>query len=341
MGTKGMIILNTKDLLIKLCSASAVGHIKEAAETAEKELEAFSTVTVNEAYLRADIGGENQKAIILQAHMDQIAMIITNVYDDGFLSVTPVGGIDGRFLPATPVKIYGKEIIKGVFTSVPPHLKTGNVCPDFDKCMIDTGRADLKDIVSPGDMVFFDFPVTALQNDRLSSPGLDNRAGCAAVIKAAGKIAKENLPLHTIVILSMGEELGHRGAKVAAYGTEASAAIAVDVSFGDCPDVPSNKTSKLSSGVMIGISPILNKDIYKGLERLAGENNICFTREVMGGKTGTDADVISLSEGGIPTGLLSIPLRNMHTPLEVVDLKDIDATSQLLYLFAKEVAKNA
>ena len=332
--------MKVKELIIKLCSAPAVCHIKEAVAVAEQELKTFSSVEVKDTYLRADIGCDNAKTVMLEAHIDQVAMIVTTVYDGGFLSVTPVGAIDGRFLPATPVKIYGKEVIKGVFTSVPPHLKSGSSCPDFDKCLIDTGRTDLKDIVSPGDMVFFDYSVADLKNDRLSSPGLDNRAGCAAVIAAAKKIAEEKLPIHTLVILSMGEELGLRGAKVAAYNAEVSTAIAVDVSFGDSPEVPANKTARLESGTMIGVSPVLNKDIYKNLERLAEKNNIPFTVEVMGGKTGTDADVISITRGGIPTGLLSIPLRNMHTPLEVVSVKDIDATARLIYEFVKEAAEN-
>lgn len=333
--------MNTKELIFKLCSSPAAGHINESAKIAISELQSFSSVTVYDTYIRADINENSDKSLMLEAHIDQIAMIVTNVFCDGFLSVAPVGSIDSRFLPSTPVKIYGKNIIKGVFTSVPPHLKSQDGCPDFDKCMIDTGRKDLKDIVSPGDMVFFDVPVTELKNNHISSAGLDNRAGCAAVIKAAEKIAKEALPVHTTIILAMGEELGLRGAKIASYDTNVSTAIAVDVSFGDCPDVSPSKTSKLGSGTMIGISPILNKNVYKTLERLAKEKNISFTKEIMGGRTSTDADVISITKGGIPTGLLSIPLRNMHTPSEIVNIHDIDDTADLIFEFAKETAKNA
>ena len=330
--------MDLKNLVTELANATGIGHINEVTTVAEKYLAEFSKITENSNYLLAEIGkGEN--AIMLEAHMDEVGMLVTEVCDDGFLSVTNVGSIDTRLLPNQPVKIYGKELISGVFTSLPPHLGSGEVST-FDNIQVDTGRKDIADIVSVGDYLVLDSKPTSLLGDRITSKALDNRTGMAAVIAAGEEIAKLNLPFKVILLFPTGEELGLRGARVAAYDKKISKCISVDVSFGDCPDVPPSKTAPLGSGAMIGISPVLNRDIYKKLEVIAKENEIPYTLEVMGGTTSTDADVISLNQSGIPTGLVSIPLRNMHTPCEVVDLNDVKAVADLLVAYVKGETAN-
>ena len=330
--------MDLKNLVTELSSATGIGHINEITQVAEKYLAEFSKITENANYLLAEIG-RGEDAIMLEAHMDEVGMIVTEVCDDGFLSVTNVGSIDTRLLPSQPVKIYGKEVVNGVFTSLPPHLGSGEVAT-FDNLQVDTGRKDIADVVSLGDYLVLDSNPTNLLGDRITSKALDNRTGMAAVIAAGEKIAKLNLPFKVILLFPTGEELGLRGARVATYDKNVSKCISVDVSFGDCPDVPPTKTAKLGSGAMIGVSPILSRDIYKKLETLAKENEIPYTLEVMGGTTSTDADVISLNQWGVPTGLVSIPLRNMHTPCEVVDLKDIQAVADLLVAYVKGEAVN-
>lgn len=326
--------MNLTELITELAAADGIGHIGTVREVAKKYLSPFAKITENENYLLAEIG-EGEPLLMLEAHMDEVGMIVTEVYDDGFLSVTNVGSIDARFLPSQGVKIYGKEVVKGVFTNVPPHLKKGDSTPDFDFCQIDTGNKNIGKIVSKGDFVLFDAKPVSLLNNRISSKALDNRSGMAAVIKAGEKISQMKLPFKVILLFPTGEELGLRGARVAAYNSGVKKSIVVDVSFGDCPDVSPSKTAKLGSGAMIGVSPVLSRDIYKKLESVAKENNIPYTLEVMGGTTSTDADVISLNQSGIPTGLVSIPLRNMHTPCEVLDEKDVAAVSTLLAAYVE------
>lgn len=333
--------MDIENLLYDLTQTHSAGHINFSATVLKKVLEKCSKVTLNDSYLKAEVGESFQKSVMLEAHLDQVAMIVTCVYDSGFLRVSPVGAIDGRILPATPVLIYGKEILKGVFTSIPPHLKKEDVTPNFDNLFVDTGNLNAKNLISEGDLVFFDYPPAKLANNRFAASGLDDKAGCACAVSAFCELARLNLPIHITLMLSMGEELGLRGAAVGAYKEIADSCIAVDVSFGNHPEIPSHKTAPLGSGAMIGISPILSKRIYTALLNIAKENNIPFSTEVMGGKTGTDADVISITKGGIPTALLSIPLRNMHCPLEVVDLKDLNAVTKLLVNFVKEEAENA
>jgi endoglucanase len=328
--------MNCETLITTLCRSRSAGHIKETVNVAADYLKSFAEVEVNENYIKAVIDKNSDRTIMLEAHIDQVGFIVTAVFDDGFLKVAPVGSIDPRFLPSTEVVLFGKEKVSGVFTSVPPHLKKGDALPNFDVCLVDTGRADIKDVVSPGDIGFFASEPTSLLNNCITACGLDNRAGCAAVLLAAEKIASEKSGANVIILLTMGEELGLRGAKVAAFDSKADIALAVDVSFGNFEGISSDKTSTVGSGPMIGISPILSKNIYSTLTKLAENCNIPYTKEVMGGRTGTNADIISISGSGIPAALVSIPLRNMHTPCEVVSLADIENSAQLIYLFVKE-----
>lgn len=326
--------MDLKNLLIKLASSEGVGYMDTVADIAVRQLSPFSKVTKTDNCLMAEFG-EGDYTIMLEAHMDEVAMIVTEVFDDGFLSVAPVGSIDARLLPAQPVKIYGKQTVSGTFTSVPPHIKNEDSVPSFDTCKIDTGDVNIGEKVSQGDLVLFDAPAVELKNNRISSKALDNRAGMAAVIMAAKKIAAQNPKSKLVLLFPTGEELGLRGARVSAYYIPADECIVVDVSFGDCMEVPASKTAKLGSGAMIGISPVLDKNIYNKLKRLAKENDIPFTLEVMGGATSTDADVITLTRSGIPSGLISIPLRNMHTPAEVVDINDVKAVANLIAAYVE------
>lgn len=331
--------MDLKNLLIDLASSEGVGYLDNVSKVAKKQLEEFSKVTKTENCLMAEFG-EGDYTIMLEAHMDEVAMIVTEIFDDGFISVSPVGSIDARLLPAQPVKIYGKEVVSGTFTSVPPHLKSESSVPNFDDCKIDTGDKNIGEKISLGDLVLFDAPAIELKGGRITGKALDNRAGMAAVITAAKKIASQNLKNKVVLLFPTGEEVGLRGAKVSAYNTPADECIVVDVSFGDCPEVPSSKTAKLGSGAMIGISPVLDKNIYKKLEQTAKEMGIPYTLEVMGGTTSTDADVISLTRSGIPTGLISIPLRNMHTPCEVADINDINAVANLIAAYTERGGLN-
>lgn len=331
--------MDLKNLLIDLASSVGVGYLNNVTDVAKQHLEKFSKVTKTDNCLMAEFGSGDY-TIMLEAHMDEVAMIVTEIFNDGFVSVSPVGSIDARLIPAQPVKIYGKEIVQGTFTSVPPHLKSDTVVPTFDNCKIDTGDINVGEKISQGDLVLFDITAKELLNNRITCKALDNRVGMAAVITAAKIIASKTPSVKVVLLFPNGEELGLRGARVASYNIPADECIVVDVSFGDCMEVPAYKTAKLGSGAMIGISPILDKNIYKKLQQLAKENDIPNTAEVMGGTTSTDADVITLTRDGIPCGLVSIPLRNMHTPAEVVDVNDVEAVANLIAAYVERGGLN-
>lgn len=325
--------MNIKQLLTELAGEVGVGHKKDVYKIATKYLEKFSTVTENNNYIIAEIDKGSNYTIMLEAHIDEVGMIITDILDGGFLLASKIGSLDGRLLPAMPVKVFGNKTVDGVFTSIPPHIKGNDSCPSFENCYIDTGINNIGEIISLGDIAVFDAEPIWLTNERITSKALDNRAGVAAVICAAKRLAEADCPVNIKLLFPMGEELGLRGARVGAFEANVNENISVDVSFGDCPDVPSHKTAKLGSGAMIGISPVLCNDIYTKLKQTSEKHSIPYTLEVMGGTTSTDADVISLSGSGIPSGLISIPLRNMHNPAEIVDIRDVEAVADLLYSY--------
>lgn len=322
--------MNLKDILKELTEADSMGGLFGALEVAEKYLKEFSKVERYNGSLIATLG-EGEKTVLLDAHIDEIGMFVTSC-KDGFISVAAAGGIDARMLSAMRVKIHGKKTVLGVFQSVPPHLSKGSdeVMP-LENLYIDTGLgADAEDIISIGDRVTFESPFIELNNGVVSAKALDNRASVAALIKVAEILKSRPLNVKVAILLSDKEEIGSDGAKIAAFYINPDEAIVVDVSFGNALGVAEEKSGVLGKGGMIGISPVLSREVTEKLKNLAKEKNIRHQFEVMGSKTSTNADVVAVNREGVKCGLVSIPLRNMHTPSEIVDISDIEAVAELL-----------
>lgn len=328
--------MDLKNILKQLCEADNLCGKDDAADIAENFLKQFADTERHGGSLIAEFGDKNGETVLLEAHIDEIGMLVTEI-KDGFLSVAPVGGIDPRMLPGMRVNIYGKTALKGVFCSTPPHLlKDGSETPSFDNLYIDTGLGkEAESLISVGDRVTFASDFAELKGSLVTSKSLDDRAGVAALLLASEMLSKENINKRIVVLLSDLEETGGSGAKTASYRIDPNFAVAVDVSFGDQPGVSDCGT--LGNGAMIGISPLLSREVAERLKATAEKNGIKYQLEVMGGKTSTDADHIALTREGVKTGLLSIPLRNMHTPAEVVDIADIQSVADILTGFVKDL----
>lgn len=284
--------------------------------------------------LTARLDGEG-KMFLLDAHADRIGLIVTSVEEGGFLRVAKCGGMDARVLAAQDVTVWGRQPVYGVITSVPPHLSKageGNKAVDFDKILVDVGmsREEACKLISPGDRITVKAPVSELMNGRISAAALDDRAGCAVIIRAAELISKSENHPSLILLFSGQEETGGDGAVTGSFNLDADECIAVDVSFADAPDMPSSKVGKLGKGPMIGIAPVLSYDMSMKLQSISWEKNIPYQLELMGDSTGTNADHIAISKGGIRTGLISVPQRNMHTAVEIVDIEDIENCARLI-----------
>ena len=319
------------------------GREQAEAERLAAYLSKFAqNAAVHEGYVSAQLGNdENKPNLLLCAHIDQVGFLVTDITEDGFLRIGPVGGIDRRLLLGQPVMIWGKAHLFGVISILPPHLTGGDqAVPEWGGFCVDTGYSsaeELKDKVSRGDAVTFCADEHSLLGNRIVNQGLDNRAGAAAVLCAAEELSQcENLPFNVTVAFSFQEERSGRGAKLAAANLNPDLAIAVDTTFGYAHGENPQETFPLGSGAAIGISPVLSKVLSDRLTETAEKHKIPWTPEVMTGTTGTDADSLALAPGGCKVCTVSIPIRNMHTPVEVLDLADVVSTVRLLVEFAKE-----
>ena len=327
------------EILSALCSARGVsGDETDVCICAADMLRGVAdSISVADGSVTAHFaGGEGKPKFTLDAHIDQIGFIVTSLEKGGFLRVSPCGGIDDRLLAGLPVRIYGREVVSGVICSVPPHLVHGDekVIP-ANECRIDTGMSleKLSRLVSKGDSVGFYAPPQMLSGTRVTSGALDNRAGAAALLYALKMLRGRETAFDITAVFTAQEELGCRGAVTAAYSTEAEFALSFDVSFALSPGEDESACGVLGKGPMIGFAPVLDRKMSMSLCKLAQEYNIPFQREIMSGQTSTNADKFSISRGGIRTALISVPLRYMHSPAEIIDIDDIDASARLLCKF--------
>lgn len=325
--------MSIKDILFELSSLDAVGNITCAADRAFEMLSRYADCQrSSNLNIIGKIKGENDYTLMLDAHIDQIAMIVTNVDENGFLTVQKSGGIDIRALPSRRVTVHGKEKITAVFCSTPPHLSSGEKeYTDITEIKLDTLLGSkAKELICVGDYVTFNNEPCALQGGRVIGRSFDDRAAAACLIEVAKRLEGKKLPFNIAFVLSDGEELGLRGIRTAAFKVNPDEALAVDVSFGDGVGISEDDCAKLSSGAMIGSAPSLDRGVTNKLLKVAEEKNIPHTIEVMADRTGTNADMISVNREGVRTCTVSIPLRNMHTDVEILDLKDLESVCDLL-----------
>lgn len=282
---------------------------------------------------------DSKKTLLFEAHIDEIGLIVTYIEDSGFVRVHNCGGIDTRLLAAQSVTLHGDKAYKGVIATLPPHAKADTEkAAKISDISIDTGfsKEQLAGKISLGDKVTIDSSFGKMLGNRVTGKALDNRSGVYAVLLALEKLKDLQTKYNVAVLFSCQEEVDGRGAQMGAYNINPDYAIAVDVSFAKAPGTKPQQVKEMGKGVMIGISSSLSRELSNTLTSLAEKNEIAYQLEVMGGRTGTDADAIVISRGGVVTGLLSIPQKNMHMPIEIVDVEDIEATAKLLAEFAKE-----
>ncbi|MGN0579855.1 MAG: M42 family metallopeptidase [Ruminococcus sp.] len=338
--------MELEKILITLAEASgASGSENDAAETALSMLRKYCTdAEIKNGNVIGYVGGrdENKKTVLLDAHLDQIGFVVTHIEENGFVKFSNLGGIDRRLLPAQQVVIRGKQNIRGVIGSVPPHLSNGeSSVPTYDNLAIDTGMTaeELSKYVSPGDAITFDNKCHRLLGSRITGQSFDDRCGIAAILYALDLLRNSEPDCNLAVLFSTQEELGERGAAIGGFEINPDIAIAVDVSFGYVTGENELKCGKLGKGPMIGISPSLSREISDKLTDTAEKNGIPYQIEVMNGLTSTNADRFSVCRGGAKACTVSIPLRYMHTPVEVIDIRDVEFSGRLLAAYIKEAQK--
>ncbi|MBN1933838.1 MAG: M42 family metallopeptidase [Anaerolineae bacterium] len=293
--------------------------------------------------LKRGTGPEPRRRIMLAGHMDEIGLIVT-VLDKGFLRFTQVGGFDVRTLMGQEVTVHGSTVngrkdLPGIIGCRPPHVlneEDRSKPMPMDQLFIDVGltQDELQKVVRPGDLITIRRPFTELQNGLVCGKAFDDRAAVTCIAECLDLLQGLRHEWDVYAVATVQEEVGLRGAITSAYGIVPDVGIAIDVGFGRQPGVPEGIAIDLNKGPSLCMGPNMHPAVFEGLKSTAIEHEIPFQTDVSErGQTGTDAGAIQVTREGIPTGLLSIPLRSMHTPIETLSIKDVARTGRLLAYF--------
>ena len=329
--------MELKEVLFDLCAAHGVsGSERSAFAVARRYLAPFARSIYSDANgnLYAELGDpQAAKTLLLDAHLDRIGLIVTDIDDNGFVKVDKCGGVDIRTLQNTVIE--SETGLRGTVCCLPPHLSDGSEdkANPISKTWLDFGMPaeEVKKRLSVGDVLTFCTEPAELLGGKLTAPALDNRSGVASLIRVAELLSGKSCPYRVTLLLSSQEETFGTGAATGAFRIDADEAIAVDVSFANQPDISGQYAGiSLKKGPMIGIAPILSRQMSNRLIALAKERNIPFQREPLAGRTGTNADRIALTKSGVRTALVSIPEKYMHTQSEVIHPDDVENTAQLI-----------
>jgi endoglucanase len=291
--------------------------------------------------LKNGVGPKPRPTILIASHMDAIGLMVTSI-QDGFLRVTEVGGLDARVLPGQLVTVHGRRDLPGVIVQPPAHVlpsgaQDGPVPIKY--LLVDTGMRprQVQRQVRIGDLISFSQEPVQLQGDTLAGRSLDNRASVAALTLCLEELQTRKHAWDVWAVATSQEEVTMGGARTSAFQLRPDLAVAVDVTWGKSPNTPEHKTFPLGKGLTLGWGPNIHPGLHKSFIKVADQFEIPYAVEVMPRHSGTDAFALQVAAEGIPTMVVSIPLRYMHTSVEVVALKDIKRTSHLLSEFITQL----
>ena len=335
---------------------SATGSEEGVAELVRERLGSVATEIQTDVMgsVHARLQGKAQgPALMLSAHMDEIGLMVTYISDDGYLSVAAVGGVDAAILPGMRVDVHASESetpLRGVVGRKPIHLikadERTTVTP-MDQLVIDLGMKpkQVKKLVRVGDVITFAVGFERFGDNMAVSRAFDDKCGVWIISRVLEKLAEVGgAPGDFIAACTVQEEIGVRGATTSSYSVNPDVAVAFDVPHAtEYPGISQSKFGKIccGQGPVIARGPNINHEVFARLVAAAEDAGIPYQIEAEPSVTGTDARALQISRGGIPTGLVSVPLRYMHTPTEVVCLKDLDATVKLLVRFAQDLDSDA
>jgi putative aminopeptidase FrvX len=290
--------------------------------------------------LKRGSGPEPRPRLMVCTHMDEVGLIVSQIRQ-GFILTHTLGTADYRVLLGQPVIVHGRRPLPGVFGAAPPHMTVDRKkYPSWDELWIDVGLPadEVAALVQIGDMITFDSPPLELKNHRIAAKSLDNRASVAALTACLDELTHRQHAWDVYAVASVLEERGGQGAVTATNRIRPDLAITLDVTFGTQPGVRDDDGFALNSGPTIGRGPNFPSWLEQALHQVARDEEIKTQIEPLPGSSGTDAWHIQVSHEGVPTLLISIPVRNMHTPVEVVDLRDVQRAARLLTAFISGLA---
>ena len=286
--------------------------------------------------------------VLLAGHCDQIGLIVQYIDENGFIFFQSIGGWD-------PINLVGQRAViwtaagpvPGVIGRKPIHLLTEEerkAVPKLKDLWIDIGaanKAEAAERVRIGDCVTIELAYRTLLNQRIISSGLDDKTGAWTVIEALRRVRPDKLRAAAYAVSTVQEEVGLRGARTSAFGIDPHVGIAVDVTFAtDCPTLEKKEEGDIAigKGPVIYRGPNMNPKVVDRLIQAAESNGIPYQLAAAGKATGTDANAIQITRAGVATGLVSIPNRYMHSPVELVSLEDVDHAAELLARFLETLS---
>jgi endoglucanase len=334
-----------------LSAAGPSGHEEEAARAWRDGCSSWAAEVrgdhVGSSLARVPGTGDGPTLAVI-GHIDEIGVHVSHIDDDGYLRFGEVGGWDPIVLVGQRVRIATRDgSVTGVIGRKPIHLLKGpdrEKAPQVKDLHIDIGAADGEDArqrVRIGDVGVIDTGPQELSGDRIISRALDNRIGCFVAAEAARLVAEAGGARGEVVALAVvQEETTFAGARTSSFALAPDLAIVVDVTFAtDQPGIDLGPITKhpMGSGPVVARGTSLHPAVTELLYETAEQEGLDFTVESLGRMTGTDADAVNISRAGIPTGLVSVPIRYMHSPVELVALSDIDAAARLIAAFAQRL----
>ncbi len=278
--------------------------------------------------------------VMLAGHVDEIGLMVNTIDDAGFIGFVPIGGVDAAVLGGQRVHLHGRKgSVPGVIGRKAIHLtpsKDRNKPLEMHQMWIDIGakdQADAKKVVAIGDPITIDAGYLELRNGMIVARALDDRIGAFVCLEAMRLVARRKLNVAVFCVTTVQEEIGLRGAATSAYGCHPHAGIAVDVAWAtDHPKGEGDRYGKtaIGAGPIINRGPNINPVVHKGLVSTAKKHKIPLQHSAMPRGTGTDANPMQLSREGVATAVVGIPNRYMHTPVELVSLKDVEQAAKLI-----------
>jgi putative aminopeptidase FrvX len=287
--------------------------------------------------------------VLLAGHIDEIGVMVTHVDGDGFVSFASLGGWDARVLIGQRMRLLARDgDLIGVVGIKPTHLMTAEERgknATLEDLWLDVGLEpdDVKSKVRVGDVAVIEQPPMQL-GTRLVSKALDNRVGAFVVLETLRRLREIGCAHAVTALAASQEEIGAYGARIAAFSLEPHAAIVVDVTHETKqPGVNVKRLNELpfGSGANLTISALTNPSINRALQEIAAQREIKLTVTADPTLTGTDADQVAIARAGVPSAVLSVPLRYMHSPVEMVDERDIESVIALMVAYVAQLPANA
>ncbi|MHB9144222.1 MAG: M20/M25/M40 family metallo-hydrolase [Symbiobacteriia bacterium] len=341
--------LTTRDFLKAMSAATGVsGHETEVAGVVAAGFEPFCD-QVDRGRLGDVIGvrrgalpaGRRPK-VLLAAHMDEVGLMVTKIDEGGFLRVTQVGGVDPRTVQAQEVLVHGRETLPGVVGAKPPHLTSpeeAKKAPGYEDLYIDLAlpEADVRRLVQVGDLATIRREPLDLLNGAIAGKAMDDRACVAVLYECLQELQHVQFQAEVLAVASTAEEVTSAGATTVTFDRLPDIAIAVDVTFADQPGTAEDHTWSPAKGPVLTMGPNISPRVFEGLQAAAKSLEMDVQLEAAPSHTGTDAWSMQMVAGGIPTAVVSVPIKYMHTSVETLTLENVVRAGRLLARFITQV----